>query len=228
MSRLVPALCAAALALPLAATPAQAGAFGASYGVGITEPIALTNPTAYQQGSGFSYRASALTPWTEWGIGLTSRGEVLAPDRTYIFETTGLKADAGLVAGPLRAGLGLELALLGQVVGEPGGTMRWHRGAGFVAEPYVGLMLPGLSLRGATVELSAHYPLPQLRVDPALGPRLMLTMWLSDSDDEEEAADEEAPGDAKSLPPLPPRPQKPVVPSPPRPEQPGKRGAPAR
>ncbi|MEB3327759.1 MAG: hypothetical protein VKQ33_00840 [Candidatus Sericytochromatia bacterium] len=213
MSRLTPALCAAALALPLAAAPAQAGAFGASYAVGITEPGAPTDLNAYQQGSGFSYRATALTPWTEWGLGLTSRGQVLAPGRTYVFETTGLKGDAGLVVGPLRAGLGVELALLNQIIGEPGGTMRWHRGAGFVAEPYVGVMLPGGGLRGATFELSAHYPLPQLRVDPAMGPRVMLTMWLTDDDGDEDARGGRAPAGEE--------PAAAPAPGPARPQHPG-------
>ena len=200
---------------------------GVSFSVGTTEPAALGSLNGIQSGSALTYRSAAFTPWTEWAVGLGSRSQVLAPDRSYVFETSGLKLDGGLLLGPVRAGMGLELAWLRQILAEPGNTLRFHTGGGFIAEPYVGVMLPWPRLGDTTLELSVHYPLPQLKLDPALGPRVMLTLWADGDDEDAESAEpqgEDGPEEGADQPPPGAKPGRPVAKPAAPPARPGKSG----
>ncbi|MEB3196930.1 MAG: hypothetical protein VKP62_06970 [Candidatus Sericytochromatia bacterium] len=198
MTRLLQATCLAlALQAAVAAPALASSSFGASFGFSQADSGNLARFDTLHGSSAFRYRWGALTPFTDFGLGLVSRSQTLSPDRTYVFETAGGSVDASLRLGPVRLGSALELAWLRQIVADTAqaGTLRFHNGAGFLLEPYLGFQFTPDPRKDLTLELSVHYPvpLPQMRVDPAIGPRVMLTMWVSDDEESEDAPDTKAP-----------------------------------
>lgn len=197
MRHFVPALVAVAVMTAAAAPPASAASsIGVSVGAGKLEPASPWSFDAYQQTSNFRFRFDAGSPYTELMVGLVNRAQTLAPSKQYVFETSGLSLAAGAHYGFVRAGLGLEAAWIRQIVMDPGtpGTLRFHSGGGFIVEPYAGVILPFMKTEVTEIELSLHYPVAVNTVDPAIGPRLLLTLWLGGEaldDDEEEEEEEE-------------------------------------
>ncbi len=204
MRNVVPALVAVAVMTAASAPPATAASsIGVSFGAGKLEPANPWTFDAYQQTSNFRFRFDAGSPYTEVLFGLVNRAQTLAPSKQYVFETSGVTLAAGAHYGFVRAGLGLEAAWLRQIVLDSGapGTLRFHSGGGFILEPYAGVILPFMKTEVTEIELSLHYPVAVNTLDPAIGPRLLLTLWLGgealgddeedDEDDDEEVTDDE-------------------------------------
>ena len=199
MRPIVPALVAIAVMCAAGAPPASA-ASSIGVSVGATKMGPAAGPwtfDALQQTSNFRLRFDAGSPYTEVMFGLVNRAQALAPSKAYVFETSGLSFSAGGRFGWVRAGAALEAAWIRQILVDPAapGTLRFHNGGGFILEPYVGVLLPVLKTEVTELELSVHYPVALNSVDPAIGPRLLLTLWLGgeglEDDDDEEDEDEE-------------------------------------
>jgi hypothetical protein len=204
MSKLFRALAALPVLVGALASPALADApsIGVSMGAGPSGPF--TNATTgqvntnYQWNSGVYFRGEPL-PWTEAKIGILSRSQALSMNQDSVFETSGLSMAFGAKAWFLHAGIGGELSYLRSIVQNSAapGTLRFHNGAGFVIEPYLGATLPFLHTEFSELELSVHYPIFQM-LEASIGPRVQLTIWLGapekkDVDDEEEEEDEDKP-----------------------------------
>lgn len=200
MRPLVPALVAVAVMVAAASPPASAKtSVGVSVGAAQLDPANPMRFDAYHSTSNFRLRFDAGSPYTELMFGLVNRSQALDATRQYVFDTSGVSISAGAHYGFLRAGVGLEAAWLRQIVMDASASptsLRFHNGGGFVVEPFVGVLLPFLKTDATELELSLHYPLPGLRPDPAIGPRLLLTLWLGgealeDSEDDDEELEEE-------------------------------------
>ncbi|MEB3284878.1 MAG: hypothetical protein VKN33_06305 [Candidatus Sericytochromatia bacterium] len=163
------------------ALPSVALTMGVSGGWSPTDLARPTQMDQLQSLSGFRIRWDLPWMFTEMGLALNNRAQALSSGRNYVFDTAGLALEGGLKLGWLRVGSGFEATWLRQILPDSAapGTLRFHNGAGFIVEPYAGLLLPFLQTSRQTVELSVHYPLPQWKVDPAIGPRLLFTLWFS-------------------------------------------------
>lgn len=200
MRNVVPALVAVAVMVAATAPPATAASsIGVSVGATKMGPAGPWTFDALQQTSNFRLRFDAGSPYTELMFGFVNRTQALAPSKAYVFETSGLSVSAGARYGFLRAGVGLEAAWLRQILVDAANpsTLRFHNGGGFILEPYVGVLLPVLKTEVTELELSIHYPVGLNSVDPAIGPRMLLTLWLGgegleDDEEDEEEEDEEA------------------------------------
>jgi len=193
----------ALLALPILlgalATPALAlegSGFGASFGGGFVGPYTGGVPNT-QFSSGLHYRLEPLGPYTEAMLSYVTRSQSLSAGRDYVFETAGLNASIGAKAFFLHAGVGAEVAYLRAIrpSATAPGQLEFANGAGVLVEPYVGVTLPFINTGFSELELKLHWPVPVLnRLDPSVGPRLMLTLWLGtpvgeDDEDEDEDTD---------------------------------------
>lgn len=239
MRHLVPAFLAVAVLAAASAPPATAAsALGVSFGAGQMDPANPLRFDSYQATSAFRYRMDLGTPFTEIGFGLVNRAQALAPTKQYVYETSGVGLSGGLHFGFLRAGLGLEAAWLRKIVMDTAATpagLAFQNTGGIVVEPYLGVQLPLLKSEVTELELSVHYPV--IRPDPAMGPRLLLTLWLGgealeDDEDEEEPEEpetdeEETDEDEPAVTPAPtpapsakptPKPAKPAAPAKPKPK----------
>lgn len=221
MRHLAPALLACVVTLAASAQPATAlTSVGVSVGLAQLDPAKPASFESYHTTSNVRFRWEALSPYTDMTFGIVSRAQALDGTHNYVFETSGLALSAGGRLGFFRAGLGLEAAWLRQIVQDPNtpGTLKFHNGGGFVVEPYAGVILPFLKSDVTELEISVHYPLAALKPDPAIGPRVLLTLWLGgeggddeDETDEEDKEDQpEMPGEAPSTEPS----AAPVVPAP--------------
>lgn len=211
MSKLFRALVALPVLVGASAGPALAEppSIGVSMGAGPSGPLSNAAGqvnTNYQWNSGVYFRGEPL-PWTEAKIGLLSRSQALSMNQDSVFETSGLSLAFGAKAWFLHAGIGGELSLLRSIVQNTAvpGTMRFHNGAGFVIEPYLGVTLPFLHTEFSELELSVHYPVYKMLED-SIGPRVQLTIWLGapdkkdgDEEEEEEEDGEDKPGDKPEM-----------------------------
>lgn len=182
MRHLFSALLAAAALSAAWSAPAAALSMGVSGGWSPTDLARPTQLDQLQSSSGVRFRWSLPLPLTEMGITFNNRAQALSPGRNYVFDTAGLALEGGFNLGWLRLGSSLEAAWLRQILPDTAapGTLRFHNGAGFIVEPYLGVLLPFLQGARSSLELSVHYPLPQVNVDSAIGPRFMFTLWFRD------------------------------------------------
>lgn len=172
----------AALALtPLAvATPALAdderGSFGYSMGA---------NPQNWQYVSSIQFRGHPWTGYSESILSLITRSQQISADRLYALESFGLSAQLGVKLPFVRAGAEAELAWVKKLEMQ-GGQLAYVNSPGFLAGPYVAVDMPFLKTSFTNLDIALHWPL--ITPDPAIGPRVMATLWLGGGpllDDEE-------------------------------------------
>jgi hypothetical protein len=111
-------------------------------------------------------------------LDLESRSQALAPNRLYVYETSGLAL--GLMAnfGWLRMGSTVSGQWFRQITTDvpSTNTLKFANSLGFLVEPYVAIAPPFARLGNAQIEISLHHPFLN-GVDPAISPRVMVTLW---------------------------------------------------
>ncbi|MDB5102273.1 MAG: hypothetical protein JWM80_6694 [Cyanobacteria bacterium RYN_339] len=175
----VPFLLAALAGPAVAETPG----LGVSVGGGLVgPPTSATGQfnTNFQWTSGVHFRGEPAGEFTEAAFCFLSRGQVVGMGRDKVFETSGLALSFGAKAWILHVGIQGELSLLREIVQDttvPGFGLQFHNGAGFIVEPYAAITLPFLHSEISDLDLSFHYPVLNT-LEPSIGPRVMLTLWL--------------------------------------------------
>lgn len=164
------------------------GTFGYAFGV---------DPTTWQFSNAFLIRHSPWGDWSEATLGLNARSQVIDPTRAYAFEMTGVNAQFGVKAWFLRLGVLGEIDWVRRIT-QSGGQLSWQNSPGFSVEPYVGTTLPFFRTPFTSLDARVYVPVGRfvpsvgfLSPDPAVGPRLMFTLWVGMPDDEEEEGLEE-------------------------------------
>jgi hypothetical protein len=189
---------------------AEAPGVGVSLGGGLVGPptnAAGQVNTNFQWISGVHFRGEPAGEFTEASLSLLTRSQAIGINRDKVFETSGLAIGVGAKAWILHVGVQGELALLREIIQDPsvpGFGLQFHNGAGFIVEPYAAVTLPFLHSEISDLDLSFHYPVLNT-VDPSIGPRVMLTLWLGvppkttdddkDKDPEDKDSDEKTPKD---------------------------------
>lgn len=191
---------AAAEGAELAINPADVGTFG--YAVGV-DPL-----NSWQFSNAFFIRHSPWGDWSEAILGVNTRSQVIDPTGSYALEFTGLNAQLGVKAWFLRLGLSGEIDWVKRIT-QNAGRLSWQNSPGFLVEPYVGTTLPFFRTPFTSLDARVYVPVARfvpgagfLSPDPAVGPRLMLNLWvgLPDTpDDEFEEEEEEEEEDTESM-----------------------------
>lgn len=186
------------LALALATVPVFAlaprayaldpGTFSVGYGVGLSQ--------LYQFSSTVDFRGHPWGPLSESIVSIDTHAQVLSPDATYAIESTGLSYSLGGRFAFVRGGLSVEGAALKRVLQkEPASNqLQFTYGWGFLLEPYLAVVLPVFDTKFTETDLMLKWPV--MSPDPAIGPRLVLTIWAGASETEthqNEPAPSEAP-----------------------------------
>jgi hypothetical protein len=184
----------------LAINPADVGTFG--YAVGV-DPL-----NSWQFSNAFYIRHSPWGDWSEAMLGVNTRSQVIDPTGAYALEFTGLNAQLGVKAWFLRLGLSGEIDWVKRIT-QNAGRLSWQNSPGFLVEPYVGTTLPFFRTPFTSLDARVYVPVARfvpgagfLSPDPAIGPRLMLNLWvgLPDTpDDEFEEEEEEEEEDTESM-----------------------------
>lgn len=167
--------------------PGDLGSLGYSFGF---------DPRTWQFASGAFLRSHPWGPFSEAMLGFTTRSQAIDPTQTYAIESFGINAGLGAQAWFLRAGVMTELAWLKRVV-QNQGKLSFQHAPGFLVEPYVGTVLPFFQTPFTTLDARVYVPLGTLAPnlawlgDPALGPRVMVSLWIGLPNVPDEAEPEE-------------------------------------
>ena len=172
-----PTTCAALTAtLLLAFAPqAMAGvdvdtAFGVSAGgTQILVPAGAVQPAVPVQPSLGVRIEATVEDYLTMSLGAVSR-DLIDLGQGYGIQSSGVAATLGGRLGDFAAGIQGEVALVRNVAAPTPGVISLSQGLGFLWEPYVSYRLT------PALELTGYYPI--WRMDPALGPRAMLTFWV--------------------------------------------------
>jgi hypothetical protein len=186
----------------LAIKPADVGTFG--YAVGV-DPL-----NSWQFSNAFFIRHSPWGDWSEAILGVNTRSQVIDPTGSYALEFTGLNAQLGMKAWFLRLGLSGEIDWVKRIK-QNAGRLSWENSPGFLVEPYIGTTLPFFRTPFTSLDARVYVPVARfvpgagfLSPDPAVGPRLMLNLWVGlpdtpDDEFEEEEDEESEPDDSESM-----------------------------
>lgn len=173
----------------LAIKPADVGTFG--YAVGV-DPL-----NSWQFSNAFFIRHSPWGDWSEAILGVNTRSQVIDPSGSYALEFTGLNAQLGVKAWFLRLGLSGEIDWVKRIK-QNAGRLSWENSPGFLVEPYIGTTLPFFRTPFTSLDARVYVPVARfvpgagfLSPDPAVGPRLMLNLWVGLPDTPGDAFEEE-------------------------------------